>query len=71
MVVNVAAPSPAHRAGVNPGDVIVELNGAPINGMEDLSREVQKKRIGEKVELTVIRGGAVGKVKAILEETPR
>lgn len=70
LVVDVAANSPAHKAGIEPGDVLVELDGIPINGMEDLSREVQKKKIGEKVELTVIRGNAVGKVKAVLEEPP-
>ena len=56
----VAAPiedSPADRAGIEPGDVVVAVNGESVRG-EDLSQVVEKVKgpEGTEVELTVLRG---------------
>ena len=56
----VAAPidnSPADRAGIEPGDVVVAVNGESVRG-EDLSQVVEKVKgpEGTEVKLTVLRG---------------
>jgi carboxyl-terminal processing protease len=50
--------SPAARAGVMPGDVLVSIDGEPTQGME-VSRAAQRLRgrVGEKVRLGLMRPG--------------
>ncbi|NBI30285.1 S1C family serine protease [Chengkuizengella marina] len=57
LITQVERPSPASRAGIKPNDVIIELNGEPINNANDLINKVKEMNIGESVNLTVIREG--------------
>ena len=50
-VVGVQPDSPAQKAGIEPGDVIVAANGVPITGAEALSAVVHKS--GTTLSLTV------------------
>src|SRR5215211_12162 len=56
-VVEVVPGGPADRAGIRPEDLIVELDGAPIEGMNELQRVVVSELIGRTVRATVIREG--------------
>jgi len=47
--------SPAARAGLRPGDVIVGLDDAPITGADDLVRALSGDRIGRVIALDVLR----------------
>jgi serine protease Do len=49
--------SPAKKAGIQPGDVIVAIDGQPVKYVAQLQQIVGFKRPGEKVELTVVRKG--------------
>lgn len=49
------AKNPAKDAGLMPGDVIEQVNGADIKNAEDLSRLIGEQN-GRSVELTVLRG---------------
>lgn len=51
--------SPAERAGLQLGDVIVELDGEPMQYTAQLQQEVGFKRPGEVVSVTVYRAGGV------------
>ncbi|HJT37234.1 MAG TPA: trypsin-like peptidase domain-containing protein [Actinomycetota bacterium] len=53
----VAAGGPAERAGIKPDDVIVALDGKPINSMNDLIEFLLQKNVGDKVVVGLIRGG--------------
>lgn len=57
-VVEVVPGGPADRAGVRPEDLIVELNGTPIEGMDELQRVVVSELIGHTVRAKVVRNGA-------------
>ncbi len=48
--------SPAQRAGLNEGDVIVALDGQPVAGVDDLHRVLSDARAGTESELTILRG---------------
>ncbi|MGE5488281.1 MAG: S1C family serine protease [bacterium] len=48
------------------GDLITAIDGEPVTGQNSLSRAMAKKRVGEKIELTVFRNGREVKVPVIL-----
>jgi S1-C subfamily serine protease len=49
--------SPANRAGLLTGDMIVRLDGEPVTGADDLIRLLTGERIGRMVEIDVLRLG--------------
>lgn len=48
--------SPAKEAGLLTGDLIVEFDGHPIQGIDDLHKLLTDERIGKQIPVTVIRG---------------
>jgi S1-C subfamily serine protease len=58
-VVEVVTGSPAHQAGIRPGDIIVGADGEPLLDVSDLQRLLTGDRVGESLEITVVRGKAV------------
>ena len=48
---------PASKAGVQPGDIIVEIDGRPINNNRALIDYISYLPVGSKINLTVIRNG--------------
>jgi S1-C subfamily serine protease len=58
-VADVAAESPAARAGVAAGDRIVALDGEPVDGIDSLQRLLDASRIGRSCELKLLRRAVV------------
>jgi membrane-associated protease RseP (regulator of RpoE activity) len=58
MVRRVIPWAPAGEIGLQPGDVIVAIDGVPIDSRRDLRQEVWSNRPGDAFELTVLRGSA-------------
>ena len=54
--------SPAERAPLQPGDVIVALNGSIVNGIDDLHRLLKAELIGVPVAISVLRGADLRKL---------
>lgn len=48
--------SAAREAGLLAGDLVVEFDGVPIRGIDDLHRLLTDERIGKRVPVTLIRG---------------
>jgi len=57
LVTDVTSDSPAAKAGLKSGDVIVEYNGRKVGRSEELPRAVADTPIGHQVPITVIRDG--------------
>jgi len=55
LVLSVEENSPAKRAGLRDGDIIVALEGKPIAGVDDLHRVLTDVRVGVSCSLTVLR----------------
>jgi len=55
MVLTVEPDSPAAKAGVAEGDVLIELHGHPVRSIDDLQRLLTDERVGVTVPLVVIR----------------
>jgi S1-C subfamily serine protease len=58
MVASVEPGSPAERAGLNAGDVILSLDGLVITGADDLIRVLAGDKIGRTIELEVLHNGS-------------
>jgi S1-C subfamily serine protease len=56
LVQSVETDSPAQRAGVRGGDLLVNFAGGALTGIDDLQRELGDERIGRKTELIILRG---------------
>jgi S1-C subfamily serine protease len=48
--------SAAREAGLKAGDLMIEFDGFPIRGIDDLHKLLTDERIGKRVPVTVIRG---------------
>jgi serine protease Do len=57
-ILHVEDGSPAEKAGIKAGDVILEFNGQKIEGIEQFSRMVRETPAGRDVKLGVVRGGS-------------
>jgi len=55
-VIEVTRDSPAARAGIEAGDLIVQLDGNACESLDDLHRLLTEERIGAAVHITVVRG---------------
>ena len=67
-VVEVVSGSPAARAGLHAEDLIVEVDGEPMGDVGDLQRLMVAERIGQSVEVNVVRDGALLKLDLIPRE---
>lgn len=63
----VIAGGPAERAGLRPGDVIVEFAGKSIGGAEDYAKALEQVVIGEPVEVVFLRDGEIRRLEIIPE----
>ncbi len=70
-VVEVYPGSPAARAGLRPGDIIVEFNNHEINVASNLPTQVARTRSGVTVPVVVLRGGQRVTVNATLVQRPQ
>ncbi len=57
LVVEVVPNSPAARAGLKAGDVIQEIDGNEIANSEGLQKQVRAKRVGDRLAISLDRGG--------------
>ena len=64
-VVDVVEGSPAAAAGVRPEDLLVELDGTPVEGIDDLQRLMVGELIGRSVKVTLVRNGRTVPVELV------
>jgi S1-C subfamily serine protease len=57
---------PAERAGLQPGDVIVELEGVPVGNIDAFTPALQRTGAGKVATLVLLRGGGRITVRAML-----
>jgi len=62
---------PAHMAGINVGDIVVECEGEPIETVDDINDIKNKKAPGDTIKLKIYRKGQYIDISVILgEEMP-
>jgi serine protease Do len=62
--------SPAARAGLREGDIILKFGGTNVDEKNTLSSLISKHKVGDKVSLTIYRDGREQTVEVTLEEAP-
>jgi S1-C subfamily serine protease len=68
VVLSVTDESPAKKAGLREGDVIVALDGKPVAGVDDLHRLLTETRVGVSSSLTVLRWTEKLELRVVPEE---
>jgi len=68
MVLSVEENSPAKRAGLRQGDIIIALEQQPVAGVDDLHRLLTEVRVGVSCSLTVLRWTEKLELKVVPEE---
>ncbi|MCW8841166.1 MAG: DegQ family serine endoprotease [Gammaproteobacteria bacterium] len=68
VVTQVSSGSPADKAGLRAGDVIVRINERPVKDAADVRNRIGLLRIGEKVQMQILRDGKPRTLRAVVEE---
>jgi len=71
LVGDVAKGSPAEKAGLKRGDIILEYNGKKITDVGALRNMVAQSKVGSEVSLTISRGGKEYGMKVLIMELPK
>ena len=67
-IVKITSGSPAEKAGVQAGDVIIGWNGEPVENSSSLMSRVRSVALGEDVDLTVVRNGKPMDLKVTFDQ---
>jgi len=70
LVSRVVEGSPAARAGVRVGDVITAVNGQPIRSNSDLRNAIGLLRVGDRVDIGLLRDGRPLQLTAVIAAAP-
>jgi serine protease Do/serine protease DegQ len=68
LVAGVAQGSAAEHAGIKTGDIIVSINGTTIKNATELRNTIGMQRVGDQVEIGLLRDGKPLKVTALVAE---
>lgn len=71
IVGSVSPGSPADRAGIQQGDIIIEMNGKSLEDAGQLQEFIREAEVGTRLRLTLLRNGQRRTVTVTLEEMPR
>ncbi len=70
MVVGLAGGGPSETAGIMPGDIVLDIDGAPAGRPRALTALLGSDRIGQGVALRVLRAGAAHTINVIIAARP-
>ena len=62
--------APAARAGIQAGDVITEVDGDEVQTPDDVAAAIEDDKPGDKVDVTVQRGGSEQTIEVTLGQRP-
>ncbi len=65
-VTSVEADSPASRAGIKDGDLLIAFDGKPLGTIDALHRLLNEEQIGQSAKLLIVRD----REKQVVEVTP-
>ena len=71
IIQSVVEDSPAHRAGILPGDIVVSMDGGKVSNVSELLRLLRTEiRAGQEVEVEIFSGGDTRTVRLVLGDRP-
>ncbi|MHB8894271.1 MAG: S1C family serine protease [Candidatus Geothermincolia bacterium] len=63
--------SPAQKAGLQNGDMVVAIDGKPVKSVDEMVAAVRSKKVGDKISITYYRGNDKKTVETTVEEEPK
>src|SRR5260221_7487481 len=69
-VLDLTPSSPAAKGGLQTGDLITNINGQPIRGMDEIARIVERSPVGAKLNITLNREGTELQQQVVLGRSP-
>jgi putative serine protease PepD len=70
LIQEVAPDSPAAKAGIQPGDLVVSIDGKAIENYSEMIAAIRAHQPGDKITLGIVRGGNETTITATLTERP-
>jgi len=70
LVTKVVDGSPAERSGIVDGDIILRMDGAPVNSIRDLIEEIHQRKIGQTIRIAVFRRDREQSFEVTLSKMP-
>jgi S1-C subfamily serine protease len=71
IVLSVEPNGPSERAGLMLGDILVTLDGKPVQDTDDVQRVLEPGFVGKSVKAALVRGGALAEASITVGERPR
>ena len=71
LIAQVVEDSPADKAGLKPGDIVVAVDGRPIRAGADLRNRIGLKPVGQSMTVEYLREGKARKVEVVIAESPQ
>ena len=71
LITGVMPGTPAEKAGLQKGDVVLRLNGGVVENSNDLRNQIADARADARVDLDLVRDGAAMRLTVTLDERPR
>ncbi|MBI5100565.1 MAG: DegQ family serine endoprotease [Nitrospirae bacterium] len=71
LIGDIAKGSPADKAGIKRGDIIIEYNGKGVKEVGNLRNMVSQSKVGSEVEVKVLRGDKEYSFKVLIAELPK
>ena len=71
MITDVFMESPAQRAGVQPGDIVVAVDGKTVDGTRDLVDKITLHKPGDSTRIRVFRGEREFELEMQVEQRPQ
>ena len=69
-VMKIVTGGPVYNAGMRPGDIILTFDGAKVETVPDLRAKLVEKKVGDVVEIVVLRAGIERSLQVTLQEMP-
>jgi serine protease DegQ len=71
LIAGIVRGGPADRAGLKPGDVLVELEGAPVRDPTAMMNQIAQFKPGDQVRARIVRQGKPAEVELKIDRRPR
>jgi len=70
VITNIVPGSEAAKSGMEIADIMVEMDDIPINNVQDMIKVMNKRNVGDKVNVELFRGPEKMQLELILEKAP-